>query len=284
MSIARVFGGMALAGLAGLGLFTADYVTQWSRADGSFGGPQYVLTLADRLGDKGGIVGMVFRKSSVVAAARPPAPAGWTAEVWQEVHDTYLFSPAQSARNDRELTRATLGLPPIDDMSRRDLAAFDTYLDDTSIAYRNDQGVIALSIDDPARRIAHPVWQAYLAAIDSHFDRIDTLIEYDSFQGVTWSEVHGPVELADNGSHPNRLRSFEAELGGIRLYLTTRAPDHHIARFMEAVDLGPLRRLAAEDGTPSAKAPLPAPDLARAAPLRPAPAQTALASVNRGLN
>ncbi len=263
MSFAKVLGAFALAGLGGFGLLAADYVGQWSKADSGFGGPHYVETLIDRFGERGGPVGLLLRKSATVAAARPPAPAGWIAEARRADHDSLLFSPAQLLALNHELSRARMGLPDLRQLSRIDLAAHHAYVSDTSIAYRNDKGVIALSIQDPARRIAHPVWQAYETSVKAHFDRIDTLIEHDTVQGLTWYEVHGPVELADNGQHPDRLRSFQARLGEIDLYLTTRAPDHHIERFLNTVDLDALRALA-QDRPTSGPTKLPLPELARA--------------------
>lgn len=280
MSFAKVLGAFALAGLGGLGLLVFDYVTQRYTAEKRFGGQQYVETLIYRFGDSGGVVGLLLRSSLITAAARPPAPTGWMAEDWSADHDILLFSAAQSQALDHELTRATLGLPDIRQMGRIDIAARDAYRGDTSITYRNGRGVIALRIHDPARSIAHPVWAAHERAIEAHFARIDTLITYDTVQGITWFEAHGPVELADNGPRPDRLRSFEGRMGDMTLYLTTRTPEPQIARFLETVDLGALRALAQDRPTAWDPSGRPLPEIARASQV-PAAAPTTI-RVNRG--
>ncbi|MBV6634615.1 MAG: hypothetical protein KI788_01765 [Mameliella sp.] len=251
MSRARGFGILALAGLAGLGPLGTDFAVQWSRAGADFGKAHYITTLIERFGDRDGVMGRVLRRSSLVSDAMPPAPPGWTEEPDTVGQAAFLFSPAQAAARDRELGRATLGLPPADGLPRREVAALERYRADTTRAYRSEGGLIVLSVEDPDRSIPHPVWRAHLRAIDSHFDRIDTLIEHSSAQDLTWFEVLGPVQIADDGQRPHRLRGFVARIGAIDLRLTTRAPDPAILGFLDTVDLGALRALAAKSGRPA---------------------------------
>ncbi|MBW4981862.1 hypothetical protein KZZ07_04825 [Mameliella sp. CS4] len=246
----RTFGILVFAGLAGLGPVGADYAVQWSRAGSDFGRAQYMTTLIERFGDRGGIMGQVLRRSSLVDAALPPAPPGWTVAPRATGQDAHLFSPAQATARNRELGRATFGLPSVNEMTRREVSAFDRYREDTTRAYRTDNGLILLSVEDPDHSIPYPVWQAHIRAIDSHFARIDTLIEHSSAQDLTWFEVLGPVQIADDGRRPHRLRGFAARIGAIELRLTTRAPDAMISRFLDTVDLGDLRALAARAGRP----------------------------------
>ncbi|WP_323770469.1 hypothetical protein [Antarctobacter sp.] len=281
MSFAKTIGVFALAGLAGLGIFSIDYATQWSRSDADFGGPQYVQTLMTRFGAQGGIVGLVLRKSSVVAAALPPAPAGWNAESWSADHEGFLYSREQSLAYDREILRATRHLPRPVGLTQTDEALWEAFLADTSMVYINDQGVIGLDVDDPARRIVHPYWTPFIKAMERHFNLVDQRSEHATYQGVRWVEVRGPIEMADNGLRPHRLRVFKARLGEIDVMVTARAPVHHIERFFQTVDLSGIRSLAE---APEGEMPRSLPAKMALAPTETVPVTPTQIRVNRGLD
>ncbi|WP_417206499.1 hypothetical protein [Antarctobacter sp.] len=242
MSFAKT---IRLLALAGFGVFLADYASQWARTGAGFGAPHYVQTLMARVTDTAGRVGLVPRGRSDVAAAMPPAPAGWTAEPRRAAHKDFLYSREQSLAFDRDRLRATGPLPHPSGGDRTDKALGAAFPANTSMVYINDHGMIGLEVDDPASRIVQPARPPVAEAVKRPADLADPRNKHATYQGVRWVELRDPIVMADNGHRPHRLRVFVARLGAFDLKVTARAPDHHIERFFQTVDLRGIRGLSA---------------------------------------
>ncbi|MBV2360282.1 hypothetical protein KUH32_10885 [Thalassococcus sp. CAU 1522] len=229
--------------VAAAGIGGADYFNQKRLAQGDFDSRRYVASLIERLDGSGGVIGMAFRKSSMVTSALPTAPEGWTAVHWMDVPYGYAYSAAQEKALDFHLTKA-VGNPEIfDRITDEDVAFFEAYMADTTRIYQNDDSYFELSIDVEGVEIGSAVWREYDALVQAYFDKATRRSAYAEFQGLAWTELHGPIEAADNGGLPHRLRAFEAEMGKVTLYMETRAPDVLIDRFLASIDLTNLHAL-----------------------------------------
>lgn len=267
MSIAKIMGVTAIAGLAGLGAFAVDYSVQWNKAGAEFSGPQYVMSLYDRFGDSGGTLGLILRKSAMVYAVLPEAPHGWFAYEWNEAIDDILYSAKQAEVFAKHAETAQLGIPEFEFNQLPDLDLLEAYHSDTSVYYEYGDHGVALWVNDRTKPVNSAFWRSALARMDAHFDKIQSKQSYTRLQDLTWVEVFSPVEKASNAHLPYKLRHFEAQIGEIELSLTTRASDKMIRSFLEQVDLNGIRHLA---GQPVADAPA---QMARAEP-KPVPVRT----------
>ncbi len=244
MSLVKTIGMTAIVGLVGLGVFATDYSLQWSKAESEFGAPQYIVSLYDRFGDSGGAIGLMLRKSSMVYHALPNAPAGWAAYDWDPWADDLLYSAQQYALYTKHVDHAIAGMTQFDDPNTSDLELFQAYHTDTTVFYEQGPHGIGLWINDKTKPINSPLWRDAFRRVDAHFDTIDRKSSYGTFQGLTWSEVSGPIDAASNGDLPFELRFFEAQIKDVSLVLTTRASDKMVRSFLTNVDLSGVRDLA----------------------------------------
>ncbi|MBO9466245.1 hypothetical protein J7443_13460 [Tropicibacter sp. R15_0] len=267
MSIAKMMGVTAIAGIVGLGAFAVDYSVQWHKAGEDFGTPQYIMTLYDRFGDSGGTLGLILRKSAMVLPALPDAPIGWEAYEWNEPVDEVLFSAQQHETYAKHVVPILEQIPEFQFGTVPDGDLYDAYHSDTSVYYEQGDNGIGLWVNDKTKPVNSRIWRTILTQLDTKFEKLERKQSYGRYQNVTWIELTGPVERASNAHLPHRLRHFEAQIGEVELSLTTRASDKMIRSFMEQVDLNGIRHLA---GQPVADAPA---QMARAEP-KPAPVRT----------
>lgn len=249
MSFPKSIGVLAILGCVGLAAFTVDNTSAWARSGANLGAPphgQPVSTHFDSTGGPG------FRRSAAVAAALPTAPVGWIAVTGDADHDGVRYIRKlirkQSLDHDNQMSQATGGAFDPVELPPEDAAFWHAFSSKKSMAYRNPQGVIGLTVNARARRIAHPNRPDHLNSINSAPAPAEYRHKHATYRRVTWFELHGAAETAESRIRPNRLRVFKAGLGTFTLVVTARAPDHHIERFLRTIDLADLRALSRAPG------------------------------------
>lgn len=237
----KLLAGTAIVLLA-LGALSVDFFLQARKHDPGFGGPQYVASMIDRFDGGPGFVALVFRKSSMISPALPPAPRGWTEHVWSSVPYDGLYSDTQWEMLDQQYEQATGGQTVL--VSSSDEYLYGAYKDDMSRVYLGHGGAyIDFSVKVDGIAFPREMLRHEDDLIEAHYDRVDRITRYMTIQGVAWYERRGPVETASNDRMPHRLRVFEADLGNVEIQMITRAPDDMLERFMQEIDLTHLRHI-----------------------------------------
>lgn len=241
MSFPKSIGVLAVLGCVGLAAITVDNASAWAWSGANPAAAPHGQPVSTHFGSTGGLG---LRRSAAVAAALPPAPVGWIAVTGDADHDAPLFTRKQSLGHDSQMSQATGGLFDPVELPPEDAAFWHAFFSKTSMAYRNPQGVIRLTVNTTTRRMAHPNRPDPLNPIDSAPAPVEYRHKHATYQRVTWFELHGAAETAESRVQPNRLRVFKAGLGAFTLMVTARAPDHHIERFLRTIDLADLRALS----------------------------------------
>ena len=244
-----IFGKVAflflLAGLALTG-FAVDYTMQMmASGQKDFGTAHYVRSLQDRLQDKGGWLSIAFRKSSRVAGLMPAAPDGWTGARGNDDAEWFLYSDAQNAVLDR-IFYQNVDTDVLENLSKAEFVLMDGYMTDTTATYTKGENMVVLTVYDPTKPVNNPKLRGMFDDWERVWDELDTEHPFAQFQDIAWQEVKGPVDAADNGARPHRLRFFEAGIDHVELELSTRASPEALTQFLSEIDWGGLRHLAAD--------------------------------------
>ena len=247
----------------GVLLGAADFIVQKVRAEGDYDSQDYMLTMIERLDGSGGQLGLMFRRSLLVTAALPPAPAGWEGHLWTSVAYDDLYSREQDKALQRHLVYAVPDLSYLDGLGESEEKLLDAYLDDVSRVYLSDDGgYIDLRVSVDGFSIGSTAWQRYLTEVEAYFDRTGSTHRFARIQGIEWTERVGVVEMAANLDLPFALRTLRGDLGNVHIAISARASDAALRGFLAQVDLSGLRALAQEaPELPVMPEPQPSPDL-----------------------
>ncbi|MEL7090769.1 MAG: hypothetical protein AAFN94_03450 [Pseudomonadota bacterium] len=234
--------GLAMVAAAGVG---ADYVMQKEKAQGAYDHRTYVSGLIDRVGNTGGILGLIFRNSTKIDLAMPDPPTGWEAWYIDENHERAVYSDEQWPVMTREASVVLDQMPELEFVSTTDQALYEAYLEDTSTAYTRGDNTLLLFVSDDNIPVNQPVLEKLNQLGTAHLDAISTKSDWRRINGQMWQEVEDPITRSENGLRPHRLRSFEAQFGSVTIYIDARASDDALMQFLEGFDLTGLQRLAA---------------------------------------
>ncbi|MDA7428218.1 hypothetical protein PGB28_07090 [Primorskyibacter aestuariivivens] len=244
-----IFGKIAflflLAGLALTG-FAVDYTLQMmASGKKDFGTAHYVRSLQDRLQDKGGWLSIAFRKSSRIAGLMPAAPDGWQGELGNDGADWFLYSDAQNAVLDR-IFYQIVDTDLLETLSNAEIVLMEGYIADTTATYMMGENMVVLTVYEPTKPVNNPTLRGMFDDWERAWDDLDTEHPFAQFQDIAWQEVKGPVDAADNGARPHKLRFFEARIDHVELELSTRASPEALTQFLAEIDWRGLRHLAAD--------------------------------------